>query len=291
MSTQLQAHSPVCQLQCKHSHSSARHTTSRLSSLRNNFGQRRRHPHAAVCRHTDHSSSQPGRCQNEQSRRALLALAVLICQLPGKAKAQAQTAPEAGPSTKGSKGSSVMAGGITTLSQTSVIAKLSPSERQVLDQNKRVQAQNNAPKLFPGFVRRGYAIRVIADGYVEDSQGLIFKDFAEGSGPPPTDGQQVIFNYTAYNESGARVDTSYSKGRPSETRIGINGLIPGFEAGIKTMRKGGQRRIVVPPELGPPTGPATFFSAKQCEVFDVELLDVKSCVRNQVAFFSSVKCE
>lgn len=65
----------------------------------------------------------------------------------------------------------------------------------------------------------------------------------------------------------------------------------GFESGIKTMSKGGQRRIVVPPELGPPTGPATFFSAKQCEVFDVELLDIRTCKRRQVAFFSDVVCE
>lgn len=65
----------------------------------------------------------------------------------------------------------------------------------------------------------------------------------------------------------------------------------GFEEGIKTMRVGGRRRVVVPPELGPPVGPSTFFSAKQCEVFDVELLNVRSCRRRQVAFLSDVVCE
>jgi hypothetical protein len=32
------------------------------------------------------------------------------------------------------------------------------------------------------------------------------------------------------------------------------------------MTVGSKRRIIVPPKLGPPVGPSTFFSAKQCEV-------------------------
>lgn len=38
---------------------------------------------------------------------------------------------------------------------------------------------------------------------------------------------QVVFDYTAYNEQGRRIDTTYSKGAPARTRIGIQGLIPG----------------------------------------------------------------
>lgn len=57
------------------------------------------------------------------------------------------------------------------------------------------------------------------------------------------------------------------------------------------MKVGGKRRIVVPPELGPPVGPATFFSAKQFEVFDVELRGLRNCQRTQALLFSSVVCE
>ena len=53
------------------------------------------------------------------------------------------------------------------------------------------------------------------------------QDFEEGKGSLPQDGQQVTFDYTAYNESGARIDSTYQKGRPAQTRLGINGLIPG----------------------------------------------------------------
>ena len=53
------------------------------------------------------------------------------------------------------------------------------------------------------------------------------QDYQEGTGELPEDGQQVTFDYTAYNESGARIDSSYQKGRPAQTRLGIKGLIPG----------------------------------------------------------------
>ena len=184
---------------------------------------------------------------------------------------------------------------------------------QALAVNKRIQSQNNAPREFPLFVREGYSVKVLADEYVMDKAGLIYKvraclmccsvgkaasceteqaclvqDYDVGTGPAPQDGQEVQFHYTAYNESGGRIDSSFKQGKPSVVRLGINGLIPGaqlvqcgssawqcadvkracagFEAGLKSMRVGGRRRLLVPPDLGPPVGPSTFFSAKQCEV-------------------------
>lgn len=189
----------------------------------------------------------------------------------------------------------ILEGGIVTLAPPG--APLSLTERQILDNNRRVHAANGAPPDFPGFVRQGYNVTVVASEsdtappYTVTPDGLIYVDLAPGDGATPVDGQEVAFDYVAYNESGARIDSSYTKGRPATVRLGIGGLIPGFELGLRSMKPGGVRRLIVPPALGPPVGPQTFFSAKQCEVFDVSLRSVKSCRRETVAMFSQVVCE
>ncbi|KAK2980265.1 hypothetical protein RJ640_016943, partial [Escallonia rubra] len=128
-------------------------------------------------------------------------------------------------------------------------------EKRLLEQNKRVQRENNAPEDFPSFVREGFDVKVVAsENYVKRDSGLIYRDF------------EVTFHYIGYNESGRRIDSTYLQGRPAKIRFGTNGLVPGFEEGIGDMRPGGKRRIIIPPELGPPVGPSTFFSAKQFEV-------------------------
>jgi FKBP-type peptidyl-prolyl cis-trans isomerase len=57
--------------------------------------------------------------------------------------------------------------------------------------------------------------------------GCLLQDFEQGTGSQPQDGQEVTFDYVAYNENGNRIDSSYNKGRPASVRLGINGLIPG----------------------------------------------------------------
>lgn len=171
--------------------------------------------------------------------------------------------------------------------------KRSPfDEKRLLEQNKRMQQLNNAPEDFPTFIREGFDVKLVTtENYVKCDSGLVYLDIQEGQGDFPKDGQQITFHYIGYNESGRRVDSTYQQGRPAKTRVGINAMIPGFEEGIRTMKPGGKRRIVVPPELGPPVGPSTFFSAKQFEVFDVELLDAKDCTRRTIAFYSDVVCD
>jgi len=146
--------------------------------------------------------------------------------------------------------------------------------------NAKIKQFNNAPDDFPTFIREGYDVNVVTpSGYKKTEDGLMYYDFAKGSGKVPGKDQEVTFHYVAYNENGGVIDSTYRKNTPAKARLGIKGMIPGFEEGLSTMKPGGKRRIVVPPELGPPVGPATFFSSKQWEVFDIELIDSKSCSR------------
>ncbi|RDX90973.1 Peptidyl-prolyl cis-trans isomerase FKBP20-2, chloroplastic, partial [Mucuna pruriens] len=164
-------------------------------------------------------------------------------------------------------------------------------ENRLLQQNRRIQKENNAPEDFPNFIREGFQVKVVSsDNYVTSNSGLIYRDFVVGEGDCPKDGQQVTFHYVGYNESGRRIDSSYLQGTPAKIRMGNKALVPGFEEGISDMRPGGKRRIIIPPELGPPVGPSTFFSSKQFEVFDIELLSIQNCERRTIGFYSDVVC-
>ncbi|CAN6218853.1 unnamed protein product [Urochloa humidicola] len=164
-------------------------------------------------------------------------------------------------------------------------------ERRLLQQNKKIQEANRAPEDFPNFIREGFEVKVVtSDNYITRDSGLMYEDIKVGTGNSPKDGQQIIFHYVGYNEAGRRIDSTYIQGSPAKIRLGNGTLVPGFEEGIRDMKPGGKRRIIIPPELGPPVGPSTFFSAKQFEVFDVELLAVQDCQRRTIAFYSDVVC-
>jgi FKBP-type peptidyl-prolyl cis-trans isomerase len=60
------------------------------------------------------------------------------------------------------------------------------------------------------------------------SAGLLYRDYAIGEGETPKDGQQATFAYTAYNESGGLIDSTYRKGQDAVAQLGTKGLIPGM---------------------------------------------------------------
>lgn len=78
---------------------------------------------------------------------------------------------------------------------------------------------------------------------------LQYQDLIVGSGKRVIKGHNVALQYVLRLENGKLVDKA-SRKRPFKFRLGIGECIKGFDLGVDGMREGGERHLIVPPELG-----------------------------------------
>ncbi len=107
--------------------------------------------------------------------------------------------------------------------------------------------------------------------------GLQYYDMKVGTGDSPQQGQICIMHYTGWLMDGKKFDSSLDKGQPFEFTLGAGRVIKGWEEGIASMKIGGQRKLVIKPELGWGERGAGggLIPPNSTTVFDVELLGVK----------------
>lgn len=82
------------------------------------------------------------------------------------------------------------------------------------------------------------------------SRGVYLRDLTAGSGPTIGNGFQVTIHYTGWLPDGTQFDSSRLENEPVTFRLGDGRVIRGWEDGLRGMRAGGIRQIVVPPRLG-----------------------------------------
>jgi peptidyl-prolyl cis-trans isomerase A (cyclophilin A) len=103
--------------------------------------------------------------------------------------------------------------------------------------------------------------------------GLMFVDLKVGDGESPNPTDRVEVHYTGWLTDGTKFDSSVDRDRSA--KFPLNGVIGGWTEGVGSMKVGGKRRLIIPPELGygdrgsPPRIPGGSFL-----VFDVELLSI-----------------
>lgn len=119
-----------------------------------------------------------------------------------------------------------------------------------------------------------------ADAYTSLPSGLKYRDEVVGSGAQPKSGQQVSVHYTGWlDEKGAKgkkFDSSRDRGTPFSFTLGAKQVISGWDIGVATMKVGGKRTLVIPPELGyGARGAGGVIPPNATLIFDVELLGVK----------------
>ena len=112
------------------------------------------------------------------------------------------------------------------------------------------------------------------------ASGLKIIDNKIGSGVSPKIGQTCVMHYTGWlyvnGAKGKKFDSSRDRGEPFEFAIGQGKVIPGWDEGIETMKVGGKRTLIIPPQLGyGAAGAGASIPPNSTLIFDVELLDVK----------------
>jgi peptidylprolyl isomerase len=112
------------------------------------------------------------------------------------------------------------------------------------------------------------------------ASGLGIIDTKVGTGPSPKPGQTVVVHYTGWldenGKKGKKFDSSLDRGQPFEFPLGKGQVIAGWDQGVATMKVGGKRTLIVPPDLGyGSSGAGGVIPPNATLIFDVELLRVK----------------
>ena len=112
------------------------------------------------------------------------------------------------------------------------------------------------------------------------ASGLEIIDSKVGTGASPKPGQTCVMHYTGWlyenGAKGKKFDSSVDRGQPFEFPIGTHRVIAGWDEGVATMKVGGKRTLIIPPQLGyGERGAGSAIPPNATLIFDVELIGIK----------------
>jgi peptidylprolyl isomerase len=109
-------------------------------------------------------------------------------------------------------------------------------------------------------------------------QQLVSEDLQQGSGPGAKAGDQIDVNYVGVlYANGDIFDYNWGKeSQPFSFTLGAGEVIPGWDEGLQGMQVGGERKLIIPPDLAyGEQGSTPSIPPNATLVFQVKLLRVR----------------
>ena len=108
------------------------------------------------------------------------------------------------------------------------------------------------------------------------ASGLQYTDDVVGNGKMADPGVTAAVHYTGWLMDGTKFDSSKDRGQPFSFTLGAGQVIKGWDEGVKGMRIGGKRTLIIPPDMGyGAAGAGGVIPPNATLKFEVELLDVR----------------
>ncbi|MDF3820501.1 FKBP-type peptidyl-prolyl cis-trans isomerase [Leptospira sp. 96542] len=95
-----------------------------------------------------------------------------------------------------------------------------------------------------------------------------------GKGDEAYSGSTVTVHYVGRLLNGTKFDSSRDRNRPFEFSLGAGEVIKGWDKGVKGMKVGGKRKLIIPPEYGYGTKAVGSIPPNSTLIFEVELIKV-----------------
>lgn len=125
----------------------------------------------------------------------------------------------------------------------------------------------------------------INDGdFTQLSNGIKYYDLEVGEGDSPKIGDSVDVHYTGWLADGTKFDSSLDLWLPFRFQLGRSQVITGWDEGVRTMKVGGKRQLVIPSELAyGANGYEGVIPGDETLTFEIELMDVTATIHKKPA--------
>lgn len=108
-------------------------------------------------------------------------------------------------------------------------------------------------------------------------------DHSQGDGDEAVEGKSIVVHYTGWlyddgaeDNKGSKFDSSLDRNDPFSFILGAGQVIRGWDQGFAGMKVGGNRTLIIPPDMGyGASGAGNVIPPNATLVFDVELLEVR----------------